>query len=164
MLLPGCRAVLGAMCRLAPAGSTSGDLELGDLRTPAPIAATREAAACRVIDLALRPAATTVQAAFRRVTGPARPTAVDTGPALPTAVVVTPEAVRCPAIGRVPPTEVAAHTDRVLRIAAEVRTAVAAALLMLVVAAVPSIIVVAGVVPSTEAEAAEAPTLAVADA
>src|SRR5579864_601604 len=161
MLLPGCRAVLGAMCRLVPAGSTSGDLELGDLRTPAPIAATREAA-CRVIDLALRRAATTMQAAFRRVTGPARPTAVDTGPALPTAVVVTPEAVRCRAIARVTATEVAAHTDRVLRIAAEVRTAVAAALLMLVVAAaVPSIVVVAGVVPSTEAEAAEAPTLVV---
>lgn len=166
MLQPGCRAVPGAMCRRAPAGSTSGDLELGDLPTPAPIAATREAAACRVIDRVLRPAAAaTARAVFHRVTGPAHRTAVDTGPARPiAAVVVMLQAARCRAIARVPAMEVAAHTDRVRRIAVGVRTAVAAALLMLVVAAeVPSIVVVAEVVPST-AEAAEDLTLAAAGA
>ena len=149
MLRPGCRAVPGAMCRLAPAGSTSGDLELGDLPTPAPIAATREAAACRVIDRVLRPAAAaTARAVSHRVTGPARPIAP---------VVVTPQAARRPATARVPATVGAAgHTDRVLRIAVGVRTAVAAALLMLVV--------VAGVVPSTAEAEEEDPTLAAAGA
>ena len=167
MLQPACKAVPGAICRPTVAGSTSADLELGDLPTPAAIAAMREAAARRAIDRVLPTAvAATAQAAFRRVTGPARPTAVDTGPARPIAVVATPEAARCRAIARVPATGVAAHTDRILRIAAGVRTAVAAALLMpVVVAVVPSIVVVAGVVPSTaEAEEAEDPTLVAAGA